>query len=133
MTKTAEQQARDLLERMGVEDAQQFSSGDLVELANLIACRNDPQLVQCGRCDRWTFYTEQGVHHGTTPDGLERTVFWIRCRDCLAAGDNPDDRVDHHEGQWDGRLIVDDLEQQDSPSREQVAAWWQGLGGVTDE
>ena len=33
---TAEQQARDLLERMGIEDAQSFSSGDLVELANLI-------------------------------------------------------------------------------------------------
>lgn len=35
--KSAEQQARDLLERMGIEDAQSFSSGDLVELANLIA------------------------------------------------------------------------------------------------
>ena len=34
---TPEQQARDLLERMGIEDAQSFSSGDLVELANLIA------------------------------------------------------------------------------------------------
>lgn len=35
-TKTAEQKARDMLERMGVKDAQSFSSGDLVELANLI-------------------------------------------------------------------------------------------------
>lgn len=34
---TAEQKARDLLERLGVKDAQSFSSGDLVELANLIA------------------------------------------------------------------------------------------------
>jgi hypothetical protein len=33
---TVEQQARDLLERIGVDDAQSFSSGDLVELANLI-------------------------------------------------------------------------------------------------
>jgi hypothetical protein len=33
---SAEQMARDLLERIGVEDAQSFSSGDLVELANLI-------------------------------------------------------------------------------------------------
>lgn len=37
MAKSAEQQARDLLERLDVEDAQSFSSGDLVELANLIA------------------------------------------------------------------------------------------------
>jgi len=37
---TAEQQARDMLERMGVEDAQSFSTGDLVELANLIAERD---------------------------------------------------------------------------------------------
>jgi hypothetical protein len=34
---SAEQQARDLLERCGVEDAQSFTAGDVVELANLIA------------------------------------------------------------------------------------------------
>ncbi len=34
---TAEQRARDMLERMGVEDAQSFTAGDVVELANLIA------------------------------------------------------------------------------------------------
>jgi len=34
---TAEQQARDMLERAGVKDTQNFSSGDLVEIANLIA------------------------------------------------------------------------------------------------
>lgn len=34
---SAEQKARDMLERMGVENAQSFSSGELVELANLIA------------------------------------------------------------------------------------------------
>lgn len=37
MTETTEQAARDMLERMGIEDAQSFTSGDLVELANLIA------------------------------------------------------------------------------------------------
>jgi hypothetical protein len=37
LDQTAEQQARDMLERMGVEDAQSFTAGDLVELANLIA------------------------------------------------------------------------------------------------
>jgi len=33
---TEEQKARDMLERMGVENAQSFSAGELVELANLI-------------------------------------------------------------------------------------------------
>lgn len=37
---SAEQQARDLLEAMEVEGAQAYSSGELVELANLIAERN---------------------------------------------------------------------------------------------
>ena len=36
-TKSAEQQARDLLERCGVDDAQSFTAGDVIELANLIA------------------------------------------------------------------------------------------------
>jgi len=35
--KSAEQQARDLLEQYGLEDAQSMAAGDLVELANLIA------------------------------------------------------------------------------------------------
>lgn len=34
---TAEQQARDLLDRIGVPNAQSYSAGDLVELANLLA------------------------------------------------------------------------------------------------
>lgn len=34
---TPEQAARDLLERIGVEDAQTFTAGDVVELANLIS------------------------------------------------------------------------------------------------
>jgi len=34
---TAEQEARDLLERYGLDDAQSLSAGDVVELANLIA------------------------------------------------------------------------------------------------
>lgn len=33
---TIEQQARDMLERIGVENAQNFSAGELVELANMI-------------------------------------------------------------------------------------------------
>jgi len=34
---TAEQKARDLLQRLGVKNAQSYTAGDLVELANLIA------------------------------------------------------------------------------------------------
>jgi hypothetical protein len=37
---SAEQQARDILERMCIKDAQSFSSGKLVEIANIIAERN---------------------------------------------------------------------------------------------
>jgi hypothetical protein len=37
---SAEQQARNMMERMGVEDAQQFSNGEVIELANLIADNN---------------------------------------------------------------------------------------------
>ena len=44
---TAEQQARDLLERMGIENAQSFSAGDLVELANLIAASHQRQSARC--------------------------------------------------------------------------------------
>ena len=33
---TVEQQARDMLERIGVQNAQNFSAGELAELANLI-------------------------------------------------------------------------------------------------
>ncbi len=35
-TTTLEQQARDLLERAGIENAQRFTAGDLVEIANLL-------------------------------------------------------------------------------------------------
>lgn len=53
--KSAEQRARDLLERYGVEDAQSMTAGDLVELANLIADAN----VRCPECERpgvWVVY-----------------------------------------------------------------------------
>lgn len=46
---TSEQQARDMLERIGVENAQNFSAGDLVELATLI---NDSQI---------SFYKQEAV------------------------------------------------------------------------
>ena len=40
---TAEQKARDLLQNMDIEEAESFTSGDLVELANLI---RDKELYQ---------------------------------------------------------------------------------------
>lgn len=40
LLKSAEQEARDLLERMGIPGAQERSAGELVELANLIAERD---------------------------------------------------------------------------------------------
>lgn len=43
MSETPEQLARNMLERMGIEGAQDFSAGRLVELANMIAGRQlDP-------------------------------------------------------------------------------------------
>jgi len=44
MNNSPEQKARDLLERMGYEDAQSLTAGDVVELANLIASHD--QLVK---------------------------------------------------------------------------------------
>lgn len=41
MSKTPEQQARDMLERLGHPRAQELSAGDVVELANLIAETTD--------------------------------------------------------------------------------------------
>jgi hypothetical protein len=38
--RSAEQQARDMLEQCGVEDAQSFTAGDVVALANFIADAN---------------------------------------------------------------------------------------------
>ena len=50
---TAEQNARDMLERMGVPDAQEYSAGDLVELANLIVRADTPvALAEAYRCGK---------------------------------------------------------------------------------
>ncbi len=38
---TAEQKARNVLERLGIENAQDFSAGELVEIANLIALADE--------------------------------------------------------------------------------------------
>ena len=50
---TAEQNARDMLERMGVPDAQEYSAGELVELANLIVSADTPvALAEAYRCGK---------------------------------------------------------------------------------
>jgi hypothetical protein len=41
MNNSPEQKARDLLERMGYEDAQSLTAADVVELANLIASHDE--------------------------------------------------------------------------------------------
>jgi len=49
-TETAEQAARDLLSRLGVPGAQSYTSGDLVELANMFAReREAAQVCPCGK------------------------------------------------------------------------------------
>lgn len=49
---TAEQEARDILERMGMEGAQSFSAGDVIELANLIAERDRLRDLLNRRCPK---------------------------------------------------------------------------------
>ena len=56
---TAEQKARDMLERMGVPGAQSMTAGDLVELANLIAERR-PQLTMTVTADMGASLTSDG-------------------------------------------------------------------------
>lgn len=54
----AEQAARDMLERMGVPDASVYSSGDLIELANLI-CRDFIKTVDRNRFQTARYFLEQ--------------------------------------------------------------------------
>lgn len=48
MKTSAEQQARDLLERMEIDGAQAYSAGELVELANVIADANAYRRTKAG-------------------------------------------------------------------------------------
>jgi len=66
---SAEQQARDLLQRMGVPNAQNYLSGDLAELANLIANRRTPR-SSCTTCDgSGTVHRADGEYMGECPCG----------------------------------------------------------------
>ena len=72
---TAEQKARDMLERMGVKDAQSFSSGDLVELANLIAQKGEAVMIEqlelpkCDTCGNPATHTAWDVREIMPKDG----------------------------------------------------------------
>ena len=54
--KTLEQQARDLLERMEAPDAQSYSAGELVELAELISLQAQRQPLTDGMIGEMSYY-----------------------------------------------------------------------------
>ena len=76
---TLEQQARDLLDRLGVDDAQSWSAGDIVELANLMGCQQEITHLkgqvklfhdageEWKRRARWLYDESEGLY----PDGLD--------------------------------------------------------------
>jgi hypothetical protein len=79
--KSAEQQARDLLQRLGVEGAQSYTSGDLIELANLMAlvAKAPPALTftvsreQAAKVEKWV---RKRIHaHCHAPHGIEEWAF----------------------------------------------------------
>jgi hypothetical protein len=60
---TPEQEARDILDRMGVDGAQSMTTGDVVELANLIA---EVRALRADR-DRWQdAYVQARLNQETT-------------------------------------------------------------------
>lgn len=71
MSDTAEQQARDLLERLNVEGAQAYSAGELVELANLIADASASQTAVRELCEAIRLTVEY-----TTTDVLPPREGW---------------------------------------------------------
>ena len=54
----AEQKARDLLGRLGVDNAQSFTAGDLVELANLIASNRQARRLLTAAADKIPDYVD---------------------------------------------------------------------------
>ena len=80
-TPTAEQQARDLLERMEVPNAQNYSSGELVELANLIVAAQPVQpalqMLQLNWSEERQPCEDIRYNHVTAESGLGRiTIEW---------------------------------------------------------
>jgi hypothetical protein len=80
---TPEQKARDMLERMGVENAQGFSAGEVVELANLIA--EIERLRADAERYRW--------HKERNPAALLAAA-WGASKAACKIGDDPDAATD---------------------------------------
>ncbi len=66
---TPEQKARDILERIGIDDAQGYSSGDIVELANLIS--------EHDRMFRILKFAVQNTHNFADNDPFGVKFAWI--------------------------------------------------------
>ena len=66
--KSAEQQARDMLERAGVENAQNISASDIVEIANLIAIKPTNETIE--RCATIAETLERGTRYQWVSDSL---------------------------------------------------------------
>ncbi len=54
--------------------------------------RRSRMRLECGRCH--ALGCERCMEKGMNASG----AWWIRCRVCLATGDNPEDRVDYQMG-----------------------------------
>jgi hypothetical protein len=131
MSGTPEQKARDLLERMGIEDAQSFTAGDVVELANLIA--DTPSAPPGPSVAERIWYEEQVLQRSINQDPTNTHLHGIarglqRARDIangvprstveelMAAVDAPDDDPQpwHPQSLLDERqkMVVDLLQHQ---------------------
>jgi len=80
---SAEQQARDMLERMGVENAQSWSAGEVVELANLIADRHRPAVpadveAMCERLLEGATVLDTPFHHIAIAADMEKAAAMLR-------------------------------------------------------
>lgn len=88
-TTTPEQAARDMLERIGLPDAQTLTAGDVIELANAVAdawryrrllqalplvARGDIE-IHPGRVSRWGVVEGlKNFSHDDTPDGIATAI-----------------------------------------------------------
>ena len=74
--KTLEQKARDILERMDIEDAQSMTAGDVLELANLLNRLNAAEAV----CEAVKDYWDTPGEH--LPIEIERKLdIWRKVKD----------------------------------------------------
>ena len=81
-----EQDARDLLERLGVETAQSFSAGDVVELANLLAERRRAVAAMREMAQQWRALAQSNrVRRDNVGAWHAVALAQARCADELAA------------------------------------------------